>query len=297
MKGSKMKVMKRKVAALALGTVLIGSSVAEAGNREAVFGAMAAIIATAAIANAGKHRSSKKHYRKSSRKKSYRRSSRSRKTVVVMSDEKRIQKTLQSLGFYNGSIDGALNSYETRSAIRKMNEAYGISQTSYLKPEIKEQLIYLANLYDLDRKLHTIGNTKSRKGTRLQAALKVHGVYTGKIDGVVGKGTRRAISEYQNTKGMASNGRLTPDEVYDLVSSAVVMNDRNIHKAIEVMKVDKAPVGTRVASQSEPAAAPQVKKASSEKIQSDEGHVAKVNGIMQGKQVEDEEEDFILPDA
>jgi peptidoglycan hydrolase-like protein with peptidoglycan-binding domain len=289
--------MKKKVAALIIGTAVLGGSVAEARNRgAAAFGAMAAIVTTAAILSSqGKHRTSKRHYKKSrsSKKRSY------KKRAVVVTEEMRVQKSLASLGFYKGKIDGALNSYETRSAIRQMNMAYGISESSYLSREARDQLVYLSNLYDLDRKLHTIGNTKTRKGTRLQAALKVHGVYSGKIDGVVGKGTRQAIREYKSQKGMVPSSTLNPDETYDLISSAIAMNDRNIHGVIDSFKVNKEPAKTMMATQSTPQpkaqGAPQQKQVSTQAEPQQSTSVEKVNAIMEGEQVD--EEDFALPEA
>jgi len=67
--------------------------------------------------------------------------------VAKMTDEKRIQKALTSLGFYKGKIDGEINSFETRSAIKEMNIAYGIGDNASLKPEIKDTLIYLGTLF------------------------------------------------------------------------------------------------------------------------------------------------------
>ena len=57
-----------------------------------------------------------------------------------LNDEKRIQTALSSLGFYRGRIDGQVNSYETRSAIKEMNMAYEISQSASLKPEAKDTI-------------------------------------------------------------------------------------------------------------------------------------------------------------
>jgi peptidoglycan hydrolase-like protein with peptidoglycan-binding domain len=292
--------MKKKVAALVIGTAVLGTSVSEASDRGlAAFGAVAAIVTTAAVLSSqSRHSSSKRHYKKRShrsKKRSY------KKRAVVVTEEMRVQKALASLGFYKGKIDGALNSYETRTAIRQMNQAYGISDNSYLNREARDQLIYLANLYDLDRQLHTIGNTKKRKGTRLQAALKVHGVYPGKIDGVVGKGTRQAIREYKRQKGMVPTSTLNPEETYDLVSSAIAMNDRNIQGVIGTLKVEKKEMPTRVATPSTPQAAPQpvetAQKAPTPTVPQETHAVKKVHAIMQGQQVEDEEEDFALPEA
>ena len=48
---------------------------------------------------------------------------------------------------------------------------------------------------------------KSKERTmEIQAALKNAGFYSGKIDGVSGKGTRRAIKKFQKTNGLTADG-------------------------------------------------------------------------------------------
>ena len=125
-----------------------------------------------------------------------------------MTDEKRIQKALSSLGFYRGRIDGEVNSFETRSAIKDMNIAYEISSSASLKPEAKDTLIFLGTLFELDRYMIARNNDKRTKSKKIQAALKIHGYYHGKIDGAIGKGTRGSIAEYKGNNGMSYSGSL-----------------------------------------------------------------------------------------
>ncbi len=169
------------------------------------------------------HRSSSKKYKK-------------RYVAPKMTDEKRIQKALSSLGFYHGKIDGEVNSYETRSAIKEMNTAYGIGQSASLKPETKDTLIYLGTLFDFDRYLIARGNDSRTKGRKIQTALKIYGYYHGTIDGVVGRGTRSAIAQYKNENGMSPTGSLDFEEEYQLISGAKEKNDRNIDDAINSLK-------------------------------------------------------------
>jgi peptidoglycan hydrolase-like protein with peptidoglycan-binding domain len=153
-----------------------------------------------------------------------------------MTDEMRIQKALTSLGFYHGPIDGAVNSFETRSAIKAMNQAYGISNSASLKPEVKDSLIYLGTLFEFDRNLIARGTDKRTKGRKIQTALKIHGFYHTKIDGAVGSGTRRCIAEYKAAQGLSSGGMLDFEEEYQLISSAKEMNDRNIEETLASLK-------------------------------------------------------------
>ena len=150
--------------------------------------------------------------------------------------EMKIQKALASLGFYRGKIDGEVNSYETRSAIKELNVAYEISDSASLKPEAKDALIFLGTLFEFDRYLISRGTDKRSKGKKIQTALKIHGFYFTKIDGAVGKGTRRSISEYKAAKGLSYGASLDFEEEYQLVSSAKQINDKNIEDNVNTLK-------------------------------------------------------------
>ena len=153
-----------------------------------------------------------------------------------MTDEKRIQKALSSLGFYHGKIDGEVNSYETRSAIKELNTAYEISHSASLKPEVKDTLIYLGTLFGFDRYLIAHGNDSKTKGKKIQTALKIYGYYHGKIDGVVGRGTRSSIAQYKGDNGMSPTGYLDFEEEYQLINGAKEKNDKNIDESIQSLK-------------------------------------------------------------
>jgi hypothetical protein len=115
-----------------------------------------------------------------------------------------------------------------------MNNAYERGNTATLDTGAKDTLIYLGDLFALDRHLVSRGTDRRSKGKKLQAALKIHGTYHGKIDGAVGPGTRAAISAY--TGGSAS---LDFEEEYRLIESAKKKNDRNIEDAIGALKGQK----------------------------------------------------------
>lgn len=150
--------------------------------------------------------------------------------------EMKIQKALTSLGFYRGRIDGEINSYETRAAIKEMNVAYEIGDTASLKPEARDALIFLGTLFEFDRHLIARGTDSRTKGKKIQTALKIHGFYYAKIDGAVGPGTRKAIAEYKAAKGLSYGNSLDFEEEYQLVSSAKEINDKNIEDTIGSLK-------------------------------------------------------------
>ena len=159
-----------------------------------------------------------------------------RHVVYVDTDEMKIQRALASLGFYRGRIDGAINSFETRSAIKDLNVAYGISSGASLLPQEKNSLIYLGTLFDFDRHLISRGNDRRSKGKKIQTALKIEGFYFSKIDGDVGPGTRRSIAEYKASKGQSYGNALDYEEEYQLISTAKAMNDKNIEETIASLK-------------------------------------------------------------
>ncbi|QOR61435.1 peptidoglycan-binding domain-containing protein [Sulfurovum sp. ST-21] len=159
-----------------------------------------------------------------------------RASVPKMTDGMKLQKALAGLGFYRGRIDGEVNSFETRTAIKELNNAYHIGNTASLKPEEKDTLIYLGTLFMFDRYLIAQGNDKITRGKRIQTALKVLGFYYGKIDGIVGSGTRRAISEYQQAYGLGYGSGLDFEAEYRLISNAKAKNEKNINDSIAALK-------------------------------------------------------------
>lgn len=155
---------------------------------------------------------------------------------IVITDQHKIQKSLTSLGFYHGKIDGQVNSFETRTAIKEMNKAYGIGNTASLTPEAKDTLIYMGDLFTFDRLLISSSNGTKSKNKKIQTALKIHGFYHGEIDGALGRGSKSAIAQYQSANGMTPDGSLDFEEEYQLISSAKAKNDQNLDDAILSLK-------------------------------------------------------------
>jgi peptidoglycan hydrolase-like protein with peptidoglycan-binding domain len=202
---------------------------AEAGFGDAVVGGVVGGVVGSVITN--------EIYHSGRRHRTTRRSSRKRRASrVVETDEMKIQRALKSLGYYRGPIDGQINSFETRNAIKELNRAYEIGDTAYMSPQERDALIYLGTLLQLDRNLIAQGTDRRTKTRRIQAALKVLGFYTGKVDGSTGPMTRRAISEYRQANGMAPGYRLGYEEEYRLVTTAKQANDRNIEETLASLK-------------------------------------------------------------
>ena len=54
----------------------------------------------------------------------------------------------------------------------------------------------------------------------MQLALYAYGYYTGQIDGIVGSGTRAALSKMQSDYGLKVTGTVTPEVLDALVIAA-----------------------------------------------------------------------------
>ncbi len=161
---------------------------------------------------------------------------RTHRSVPVMTDEKKIQIALQNLGFYRGPIDGQINAYGTRTAIRELNRAYEIGDTPSMSPQERDALVYLGTLLLFDRNLNAPGTDRRTRTRRIQTALKILGFYNGKLDGSSGPMTRRAIANYRAAYGLAPSTRLNFDEEYQLISTAKTANDRNLNDTVASLK-------------------------------------------------------------
>ena len=225
-------IKSKKTAGLVLGFLVFGN-VAYANFGDAlvggvVGGAVGSVI-TNEVYNSNRKSSNTVHHKT-------RKYTKKRYVAPKETSGMKIQRALSSLGFYRGKIDGEVNSFETRSAIKELNIAYEISNSASLKAEEKDSLIFLGTLFKLDRYLILRGNDRKSKGKKIQAALKIHGFYHSKIDGAVGRGTRNSIAEYKSDKGLSYSGSLDFEEEYQLVSSAKAMNDKNIEDTIGSLK-------------------------------------------------------------
>lgn len=242
--------MKMKILTLALFGLAVFSTTTQASMMDRLIYNVAGQATNAAGARIGdeiyygsskgaKGKRSKRVKRKSKRrtKRAKRKHVRSVPVIPKMTDEKRIQKALTSLGFYKGKIDGEVNSYETRSAIKEMNIAYGISNNGSLAPQSKDTLIFLGTLFGFDRTLISSSTDNKTKGKKIQTSLKIHGFYHDKIDGAVGPGTRVCISNYKRDTTGSSSSSLDFEEEYALVSTAKEKNDKNIEDSIASLKV------------------------------------------------------------
>ncbi len=229
--------LKKKSLGIFLIVSLLTGNVAQASFSDGLIGGVVGGVVGSVITNEVYH---KKRHKKRRVKKRRAKKKHVKRYVApkpkIITSEMKIQKSLTSLGFYRGKIDGEVNSYETRSAIKAMNVAYEVGDTASLSPRARDSLIYLGDLFTFDRVLIAQDNGKKAKAKKIQAALKIHGFYHDKIDGAIGSGTRRNIAEYKMARGLSSGTSFDFEEEYQLVSSAKQVNDKSMDDAIASLK-------------------------------------------------------------
>lgn len=149
-----------------------------------------------------------------------------------------LQKALAAAGYYSGPMDGKLDGYATKSAIMQFQQRYGMTPTGILTPDITSILNYQGELAELMGYLAYKGFEKKPSGQRLQAALKVEGVYNSKIDGVLGQGSKQSINLYQQSRGLMATGVLLPDQEQALVAGAIEkLNQQRAQSDSQLMQI------------------------------------------------------------
>jgi peptidoglycan hydrolase-like protein with peptidoglycan-binding domain len=78
-------------------------------------------------------------------------------------DEMKMQQALYGLGYYDGKLDGNLNTMDSRLAIQKFQKDNNIKENGILKEENRQHLLYAHELYEL------ILSSKTSKEKRYQA--------------------------------------------------------------------------------------------------------------------------------
>lgn len=79
---------------------------------------------------------------------------------IYKTQEMKIQATLGVMALYDGKLDGDLDTFDSRVAIKKFQKKYNLETTGLLSDTERNQLVYLSNLYvSLQKK----GTNKSKK--------------------------------------------------------------------------------------------------------------------------------------
>ncbi len=151
----------------------------------------------------------------------------------------KIQKSLQNMGCYSGLVDGNIETFESRKAIKLMNEKVGNGKSPFLTKETRAILIELSAPYEIDNLLSSDNNNSSlkAKNIKIQTSLKILGFSNSISDGIMGSRTWARVVNYKKANGLNSKPSLTPQERIDLVNRAIEQNSDTIDKLKEGLKI------------------------------------------------------------
>lgn len=126
---------------------------------------------------------------------------------------KEAQGILKTAGFYSGPADGFFGG-KTRGAIKRFQETKGLEASGRI-----DQLTFLAlNRQKEAAPMHTPEPAQLAAPPQplpaslkeVQSALSRAGFYKGKIDGIMGAKTKKALKDFQSSKGLKSDGVAGP---------------------------------------------------------------------------------------
>jgi len=153
-----------------------------------------------------------------------------------ISDEEKWQTALKFLGYYQGNINADLLTPESYKAIDDFQKNREVISTGFLEEESK---VYLSNLYrviSLEKYLDYEGKNKRLNNKKIQAALAAEGLYSGKIDGKIGKKSRESIRLYKKgfDNNSTQNSKLNEEEKERLIKNA----KENVESRLQTFKKD-----------------------------------------------------------
>jgi peptidoglycan hydrolase-like protein with peptidoglycan-binding domain len=162
-----------------------------------------------------------------------------RRHYYAVSDEKKWQTSLKFLGYYQGKIDGDLYSPESFNAIQNFQKRRMSPASGFLENEYKKYLSYIYDIITLNKYLGYKGKSRRKNNKKIQAALALEGTYSGKIDGVMGKKTKKSILLYKSRVDInaTSSPRLSDKMKHKLIEDAKITAE----KQLAVFKEDIAP--------------------------------------------------------
>ena len=123
-----------------------------------------------------------------------------------------LQEILKEIGYDPGSIDGGMG-HRTRAAVKVFQKDYKLKVTGYVDKKTWEVLnkIYKEK-FGLDFDFEKVSVRQ------IQSALRNAGFNPGTIDGNLGPMTKRAIKEFQMSKGLIQNGEIDTKTLKKLTS-------------------------------------------------------------------------------
>jgi peptidoglycan hydrolase-like protein with peptidoglycan-binding domain len=160
-------------------------------------------------------------------------------------DVKKLQRALEIVGAYEGSIDGNFGDLTEEAVMAfqkdKRLTADGVAGEDTIKalfgqeaakpPETEKGMAGIESLSDVGDTPATseIGDSGS-KVKKLQQALKLKGYYNGPADGDFGEATETAVKAFQKAKGMSQDGVAGKTTIYILFGEKAANADEDTYK-------------------------------------------------------------------
>jgi len=123
------------------------------------------------------------------------------------------QEALKAAGFYQGKVDGSYGPM-TKKSVEDFQLQNGLTVSGKVDLATWGKLRpYLATAAQGAAEGSLSGmpsNYQTPTGKDIQEALKNAKVYQGKIDGVVGPMTKKAVEDFQKQNGLAADGKVGP---------------------------------------------------------------------------------------
>ena len=168
----------------------------------------------------------------------------------TISDEAKWQTSLKFLGYYDGKIDGDLMTEESFDAIEEFQKKREIVANGFLEEKYKNFLSSVYEAIAMKNYLDYSGKKRINKKKTIQAALFVEGVYSGKIDGRIGKKSKKSILAYKEKMDLNSTKRpvLSSEEKIELIDDAKLL----AQKKLDAFRVDDQAVRERYLKRKNP---------------------------------------------
>lgn len=123
---------------------------------------------------------------------------------------RKIQQRLLDLGYPVGRVDGSYGE-QTQIAVNLFYDAIQSREHNYITPNMQKKL-FAANAPEYDPYMPLQKGNRGLSVLYMQTALKMEGYDPGKLDGIYGENTIKAVAEYQKLIGYVPAEKEVPGE-------------------------------------------------------------------------------------
>lgn len=144
-------------------------------------------------------------------------------TLSEATDVRTVQNRLRQLNHYNGPADGVWGA-STQAAMENFQRSRGLPAGQTDTATLSAMGLDPAAFPARNASTAIIREPLDPSVVRgIQQRLRSHGYYNGRVDGIWGPNTERALAQFQRSRGIEPNGHLTPT-----TASALGMDPNNL---------------------------------------------------------------------